>query len=166
MQTAKPKPEEGGIDRKAVAAAALAAAKSAASVSAGQQHGMVTVTETRRFAGQNISVTREVAADSKEAKKLGEPSQQDAAAKKQAGLDAVLASMAAAKKVTVLDKSQADWRQFKKTDDNVDQELEVHKRSGAAYLDRQAFLKKVELAEYEKERDQRLASDVRNRGRL
>ena len=34
------------------------------------------------------------------------------------------------------------------------------------YLDKQNFLKDVELREYEKERDRRLASDVRNRGRL
>ena len=34
------------------------------------------------------------------------------------------------------------------------------------YLDKQAFLKQAELREYEKDRDRRLASDVRNRGRL
>lgn len=34
------------------------------------------------------------------------------------------------------------------------------------YLDKQAFLKEAELREYERERDRRLASDVRNRGRL
>lgn len=34
------------------------------------------------------------------------------------------------------------------------------------YLDKQAFLQAAELRAYERERDQRLASDVRNRGRL
>ena len=34
------------------------------------------------------------------------------------------------------------------------------------YLDKQAFLKGTELAQYERERDQRLGADVRNRGRL
>lgn len=34
------------------------------------------------------------------------------------------------------------------------------------YLDKQAFLKDAELREYELERDRRLGSDVRNRGRL
>jgi hypothetical protein len=48
----------------------------------------------------------------------------------------------------------------------VDEELEAHKRSGAAYLEKQDFLKRAELAAYEKERDARLASDVRTRGRL
>ena len=43
---------------------------------------------------------------------------------------------------------------------------EAHKRSGVQYLDRQEFLKRTELREYELERDKRLASDVRTRGRL
>lgn len=157
--------------------------------------------------------------------------------------------------VTVLDKSRADWKDFKKTDETIEEELEMHKRSGdqvrvqlgraamawlggtqpeqparrvlpcsspalsqaarrkdnvackpgcphpaccvlpsephtplqrlgamppdlplpcpqlpspppMQYLDKQAFLKDAELREYEKERDRRLASDVRNRGRL
>ncbi len=36
-----------------------------------------------------------------------------AAKRRQAGLDAVLASLQAAKKVNVLDKSRADWSTFK-----------------------------------------------------
>lgn len=32
--------------------------------------------------------------------------------------------------VTVLDKSRADWKDFKKTDDTIEEELEMHKRSG------------------------------------
>ena len=81
-------------------------------------------------------------------------------------LDAVLESLTQAKKVTVLDKSRLDWKDFKKTDDAVEEELEAHKRSGATYLEKKAFLGRADLAEYERERDQKLASDVRNRGRL
>lgn len=202
LGSTKPKAQAEGaaVDRKAMAAAALAAAKSAAALTAGQQYGTVTVTETRRFAGQNITIKREVAAGSKEAAAAaaapsggaapaaaaaaapptttgitpgsssapppsGAPAAA-AAAKKQAGLDAVLASLAQTKKVSVLDKTRSDWKEFKQGDDTVQEELEAHKRSGSAYLDRQAFLSRAEVAEYERERDQRLASDVRNRGRL
>jgi hypothetical protein len=147
-------------DIKALAANALMAAKAATSATAAGQYGTVTINETRRFAGQSITMERQVNADSKEAAKAME------SAKKKAGLDAVLESLAQAKKVTVLDKSQSDWKKFKKTDDALEAELEAHKRSGATYLERQEFLGKVELAEYERERDQRLASDVRSRGRL
>lgn len=171
--------DSGKKDAKAVAEAALIAAKAAASVAAAQQYGMVTVSETRRFAGQNITVNKQVAANSKEAEKLASKSaagaageqgnsssETSAAARKKAGLDAVLASLAQAKKVTVLDKSRSDWRDFKQSDTTIEEELETHKRSGATYLEKQAFLGRVEHAEYEKERDRRLASDVRNRGRL
>ncbi|KAL4458082.1 hypothetical protein ABPG75_012947 [Micractinium tetrahymenae] len=166
----KPKPAagsaaKGGADKKTVAAAALAAAKAAASAAgAARMGGTITVQEQRRFAGQTITVNKEVAAGSKEAQKAA--AEAEAAARKKAGLDAVLASLQQAKKVTVLDKSRADWKDFKKTDDTIEEELEMHKRSGDQYLDKQAFLKDAELREYEKERDRRLASDVRNRGRL
>jgi hypothetical protein len=147
-----------------IAAAALAAAKTAASATAAQQYGMVTVTETRRFAGKNVTVQRDVDANSKEAVKAGIDGV--GTLKKKAGLDAVLESLAQAKKVTVLDKSRIDWKDYKKADDTVDEELEAHKRSGATYLEKKEFLSKADVAEYERERDQRLASDVRNRGRL
>ncbi|KXZ49025.1 hypothetical protein GPECTOR_23g113 [Gonium pectorale] len=68
--------------------------------------------------------------------------------------------------VSVLDKTKADWSQFKAANTEVDEELETFKKSGDQYLDKQNFLKRAELREYEKERDLRLASDVRTRGRL
>lgn len=166
----KPRPaagsaSDGAAGKASVAAAALAAAKAAASAAgAARMGGTITVQEQRRFAGQTITVNKEVAAGSKEAQKAA--AEAEAAARKQAGLDAVLASLQQAKKVTVLDKSRADWKDYKKKDETVEEELEMHKRSADQYLDKQAFLKEAELREYEKERDRRLASDVRNRGRL
>ncbi len=47
---------------KAAAEAALAAAKTAASVRAAQEHGSVTVTETRRFAGKDVQASSAVCA--------------------------------------------------------------------------------------------------------
>ena len=123
---AKPAAGGGGGGAKAVAAAALAAAKTAASVTAAAQYGKVVVTETRRFAGQDITVKKEVAAGSKEAQKAaaaapkaaaaaaaaggdepsgapaaasGDEAAAAAAAQKKSGLDAVLASLAQPKKV-------------------------------------------------------------------
>ena len=84
---------------------------------------------------------------------------------KKSGIDAVLASLEAAKKVNVLDKSRDDWGQFKKTDAQVEAELDAYKKSGGKYLDKVDFLKRAELREYEVERDQRLSGDIRNRGR-
>lgn len=39
-------------------------------------------------------------------------------------------SPSTASQVTVLDKSRADWKDFKKTDETIEEELEMHKRSG------------------------------------
>ncbi|PNH04060.1 hypothetical protein TSOC_009828 [Tetrabaena socialis] len=55
---------------------------------------------------------------------------------------------------------------YKAANTEVDEELEVYKKSGDQYLEKQNFLKRAELREYETERDTRLNSDVRLRGRL
>ena len=99
---AAPMAGQTGVDKKtSVAAAALAAAKAAASVAGTSRVGTVTVTEQRRFAGQTITVNKEVAKDSKEAQRA-EAEAEAAAEKKKAGLDAVLASLQQAKKVCVV----------------------------------------------------------------
>lgn len=66
----------------------------------------------------------------------------------------------------MLDKTKMDWQGAKAADTTMEEELEAHKRSGQQYLDKQDFLKRAELREYEQERDKRLAADVRLRGRL
>ena len=86
-------------------------------------------------------------------------------AEKKSGLDSVLASIQNTKKVTVMDKSRDDWGHLKKSDAQLEEELEAYKKSGAKYLDKVDFLKRSELREYEAERDQRLQNDMRTRGR-
>ncbi|KAG1672769.1 hypothetical protein FOA52_002757 [Chlamydomonas sp. UWO 241] len=146
---------------RAGAAAAIAAAKEAASLGAARSYGKVSVTETRRFAGKDIEVTREVAKNSKEAAAL------EAKKKKgTSGLDRFLEDLEKKKKVNVLDKSKMEWNQLKSKDAHMDSELERHKKSSNKYLEKVDFLKKAELRQYEIERDQRLGGDVRLRNRL
>ena len=57
-----------------------------------------------------------------------------------------------------------DWQRIALM--QVDEELEGYKKSGDKYLDKVDFLKRAELRQYEKERDQRLSQDMRSRGRL
>lgn len=99
-------------------------------------------------------------ASKEEAEKL-----QKKEAERQSGLDSVLASLQNAKKVTVMDKSRDDWGHLKKSDAQLEEELESYKKSGDKYLDKVDFLKRSELREYEAERDQRLQNDMRTRGR-
>lgn len=144
-----------------VAAKALAAVKDATASSVlTNQSGMIMIEEKRRFAGKNITVQRQVSKDSKQAE--ASKKQQN----KAGGLDAVLEQIAPTKKVTVMDKSMSDWKQYKDKDEKVLEELELHKKSGGTYLEKKDFLAAADVKAYEKERDARLASDVRNRGRL
>lgn len=68
--------------------------------------------------------------------------------------------------VNVLDKSRSDWKVLKKGNQELEEELETHKKSNDQYLDKVNFLHRAAVKEHEKERDERLASDVRTRGRL
>ncbi|CAL8467354.1 g6891 [Coccomyxa elongata] len=153
-------PKEAVLQQKAalsLAATAIAAAKAATSSTAANSHGKVEVTETRRFAGKDIEMTKTVSVAVAEAEKQK---------RSKAGIDAVLASLQAAKKVNILDKSRSDWSTFKTSNTKVEEELEVYKKSSDKYLDKVDFLKRAELRQYEKERDARLAGDIRSRGRL
>ena len=123
--------------------------------------GVMTVKETRNFAGKEMEVTKTYAEGSKEAKQAAK---RDAAAKS-GGLDGVLLQMVKTRKLNVLDKSKMDWKDVKEGDAEMEEDLEKHKR-GKTYLEEQDFLKRAELREYELERDARLNADVRTRGRL
>lgn len=135
---------------KAVAAAAVAAAKALATT---DQYGRTIVTETRKFAGQNIQM-----------KKAGVGSTESETKAAVSGLDAMLAAIKGAKKVTVLDKSKADWSVHKQ-EAQLETDLAGHNRSNDRYVDKQDFLARAEVREYEASRDSRLNADVRNRSR-
>ena len=151
------------VSAEEIAARAMAEVKEATAGSVlTNASGMITISETRRFAGKNITVEREVAKGSRDAKRaLANP-----VGRKKEGLDAVLEQIAPAKKVTVMDKSKSDWKDFKTKDEHVLEELEAHKKSGATYLEKKDFLAAADVKQYEKERDLKLGADVRNRGRL
>lgn len=158
-------PVETNPGLRAAAQTALANAKAAMSAAGAKDLRKVQITETRRFAGREIEVTRLVEQDSKEAAEAAKKAAQ-AQSLKASGLDSLLSQYQKKKNVSVLDKTRIDWQQYKKTADGVEEELEEYKKSDKRYLDKVAFLKDAELRQYEKERDARLAADVRTRGRL
>jgi hypothetical protein len=157
------KSKKAKVSAEEIAAKAMAAVKEATASSVlTSSTGMIKISETRRFAGKNITVEREVAKESRDAQRA----QANPVGKKKEGLDAVLEQIAPARKVTVMDKSKSDWKDFKTKDDQILEELEAHKKSGATYLGKKDFLAAADVKQYEKERDLKLGSDVRNRGRL
>ena len=95
-----------------------------------------------------------------------EAEKEDAEQKRQKGLDTVLNSLQSTKDVNVLDKSRSDWHTHKQLNPEEAAELEKYKKSSGKYLDRVDFLNRASTREYEQDRDKRLASDIRTRGRL
>ena len=80
----------------------------------GVQAGSSGLCPSLRRGPGHVQVTKQVAAADAAAQ-----AEADAARRNKAGLDSVLASLQAAKKVNVLDKSRSDWRDFKTSDTKV-----------------------------------------------
>ena len=80
----------------------------------GFQSGMSALCPSLTAEPGHLQVTKQVAAADAAAQ-----AEADAARRNKAGLDSVLASLQAAKKVNVLDKSRSDWRDFKTSDAKV-----------------------------------------------
>ncbi|XP_048493980.1 uncharacterized protein LOC104906025 isoform X1 [Beta vulgaris subsp. vulgaris] len=142
-------------EAKKLAAAALAAARDAASA---LNRGKIEVTEVRDFAGEEIEV-----------KKLVDPSSKEAAEKAKShaapssAVDAVLEQIKKKPKLSLLDKTKKDWGEFKEENKDYEEELDIYKKSSNQYLDKVSFLKRTDYREFERERDARLAQQARRR---
>ncbi|CAG9463624.1 unnamed protein product [Pedinophyceae sp. YPF-701] len=146
---------------EAAAAAALALKQAQALIpGARTKDGRTEMVVKETFAGREIEVTRMV--DDGEREALQEKQKRIASG----GLEAMVANLSKKSKVNVLDKTRLDWDSYKRKNTEIDEELEAHKKSGGRYLEKQEFLRQAELRQYEKERDARLASDIRTRGRV
>lgn len=56
------------------------------------------------------------------------------------------------KRINTIEKSEMDWDEHKRKDKTVSDELNRHMKGGT-YLEKQSFLKRAEIREYEIERD-------------
>lgn len=142
---------------------ALGRAGEAISTGGSQEKGgeVVKVAETRDFAGEEVKVEQEYAAGSAQAKQAEERERRQGAEK---GFDAVLAMINGKKKLSTLDKSRLDWGSWKRQQGAAEEaDLERHVRSGGTHLEKKDFLHRAEWAEYERDRDAKLASDPRTR---
>jgi len=145
--------------RARVAQAALQAARLATSMDAAELQGKVAVKVKEMYAGKEVEVVKMV--DLAERDQMLNKQKRAA----QGGLEAMVAALNKKSKVNVIQKSRLDWDTYKRDNVQEAEELEAFKKSGTRYTEKQNFLKSTELRQYEKERDQRLASDIRTRGR-
>ncbi|XP_037811531.1 craniofacial development protein 1 [Lucilia sericata] len=134
----------------------------------------IVVTEVVDFAGEEVRIQREVDASSiKENKAATIPP-----AKKQpfsrimpgaglkrtiptaatgsagGGLGSILNQLGKKKKLSVLEKSQMDWKSFKQTE-GIDEQLQTFNKGKDGYLERQDFLQRTDIRQFEIEKNLR-----------
>jgi hypothetical protein len=120
----------------------------------------ITVNETVKFAGQEVSVEKTLVVGSKEHKALQAKEQsKKLSARGGGGLDNVMSLLAGPKAVSATAKSSSDWDNFKEKA-GISEELEVATKNG--FLEKKDFLDRcdtrkfeIELAGREKDRNQK-----------
>ena len=130
------------------------------------------VTETRKFAGQEITVEKsemavkdQFAADDKEAHDSKGPRGTSSRSSSSSGgaLDSIIDTIKGPKAISTVTKSAFDW-QSHKAKEGLDDELAPAAKDG--YLARQDFLVRVDHRTYEKERDERLRQQTTTRSQV
>lgn len=139
----------------------------------------VTITKVFDFAGEEVRVNKEVAADSREAKSFlksqssaqestetEEQSSSDSlpfspassGVKRPAGLSGILGRLGGKKaKMSTLEKSKMDWDAFK-SEEGIGEELAIHNRGREGYVERKNFLERVDHRQFEIEKTVRLSN--------
>ncbi|XP_077982712.1 craniofacial development protein 1-like [Glandiceps talaboti] len=144
----------------------------------------LTVTKVFDFAGEEVKVTEQVDVNSKEGKaylkqKEAEKESQKETEKGQSsgiskptivsrlgsgvpglkrprgGLSGVLGKINKKPKMSTLQKSHLDWKSFKE-DEGIEEELTQHNKGKEGYLEKQAFLERTDVRQYEMEKTVRL----------
>ena len=129
------------------------------------------VTETRKFAGQEITIEKsemavkdQFADDDEKARdaegRLGKGSSDGGGS---GALDSVLDTIKGPKAISTVTKSAFDW-QSHKAKEGLDDELAPAAKDG--YLAKQDFLVRVDHRTYEKERDERLRQQTTTRNKV
>lgn len=133
----------------------------------------VKITKVFDFAGEEVRVTKEVDATSKEAKSFLKQTEKEkpqtlvtsaatplpagSGVKRTSGMSSLLGKIGAKKqKMSTLEKSKLDWENFKE-EEGIGEELAIHNRGKEGYIERKAFLERVDHRQFEIERDLRLS---------
>ena len=77
--------------------------------------------------------------------------------KRSSGMTSLLGKIGAKKqKMSTLEKSKLDWESFKE-EEGIGEELAIHNRGKEGYIERKAFLDRVDHRQFEIEQDLRLS---------
>eukprot|EP00937_MAST-01D_sp_MAST-1D-sp2_P008152 g8152.t1 len=112
----------------------------------------VSVTQTVKYAGEKVSVTKTFTAGTKAANDALRAAAERKAVESAGGIDGALAAIAKPASVSTVTKSSVDWDAFKEENQLTD-ELEQSTKNG--YLQRQDFLQRCDVRQFEQEKAQR-----------
>uniref|UniRef100_A0A8C6WE54 Craniofacial development protein 1 n=1 Tax=Neogobius melanostomus TaxID=47308 RepID=A0A8C6WE54_9GOBI len=130
----------------------------------------VTITKVFDFAGEEVRVNKEVAADSKEAKSFlkskSSAQESEETEEESSSLDPSFAPASGfiwnswslwgkKQKMSTLEKSKMDWDAFK-SEEGIGEELAIHNRGREGYVERKNFLERVDHRQFEREKTVRL----------
>ncbi|XP_012284434.1 craniofacial development protein 1 [Orussus abietinus] len=133
----------------------------------------VKITKVFEFAGEEVRVEKEIPLDSAEAR-LSLPTTENPARKSNplstssngssrgrgakrgslSGISSVLGQLGKKAKISTLEKSKLDWDNFKKAE-NLEEEISTHNKGKDGYLERQDFLQRADLRQFEIEKQLR-----------
>uniref|UniRef100_A0A8C4QEH4 Craniofacial development protein 1 n=1 Tax=Eptatretus burgeri TaxID=7764 RepID=A0A8C4QEH4_EPTBU len=131
----------------------------------------ISITKVYDFAGEEVRVTKDVDSDSKEGKAYlrslkAHPQENNDVKNCQTtgtrrvarGLGSVLGHIEGKRpRMSTLDRSRLDWDDFKEQE-GIEEELATHNRGKEGYIERQAFLDRVDHRIFEEEKTIRLAN--------
>lgn len=113
----------------------------------------VKIIEEMQFAGETVKVEKEVPADSKEA--AAQSKAPGPSGKPRRGVESLLSELFnKKKKLSTLEKSKLDWENYKKTH-GIAEDLQNHNRGKDGYLEKQAFLQRTDMRQFEIEKNLR-----------
>lgn len=119
----------------------------------------IEITETKKYAGKAITVTRKVLEGSKE--EAAAVAEQEKA-KKIKPLANVLAQLEEPKQLNTVSKSSLDWDKFKEVE-GLEDELAAVTKEGVGYIAKQDFLQRVDHRQFEQERDMRVNASAKKK---
>lgn len=118
------------------------------------------LSQVYEFAGEKVTVTKDVPSKSSTletdspVRGRGRARGRGGRGGVTSGLSAILGQIGKKNKLGTLEKSKLDWDQFKKKE-GISNELKTHNRGKEGFLERQDFLERADLRQYDLERNAR-----------
>lgn len=114
----------------------------------------VKITEVFQFAGEEVKIEKEVSVESTISTGPNETKVPKATEPRRSGISSMLSKIGKKNKLSTLEKSKLDWNNFKK-EENLEEEIVNFNRGKDGYLERQDFLQRADLRQFEIEKQLR-----------